>query len=174
MNDNLYSPEYLHQITINWSRPIAWNNVDKYNKDWDGGLYYITRTIHAKSGDSSTPIYIGKSIGKISKRVLSHSLNDSNCPFYAERGEFKVRFGRIVSPINYMKHYHFNRLLLTIESALIQEVKPKCNVSQKNQYTPWYDLRIISIGYRDRIPGKINNRDHSNILPRPKWWDGQF
>ncbi len=171
---NYYSPDRLHSITINWSNPINWNNVNEFNDDWEGGLYYITRTIHTQSGDRITPIYIGKSIRRISKRILEHSLNDSNCPFYDKRGEFKVRFGRIVSPQNPMRHYHFNRLLLTIESALIQEVKPICNISQKRKYTPWYDLIIRNEGKRDRMPKEINNRDHANVLPRPKWWNGQI
>ena len=172
MNKHQYSPDRLHNITVDWSYPIGWDNVDK--NDLEGGFYYITRTIHRQEGDSITPIYIGKSIRKISKRVLEHSINDSEHPFPIEYGEFNVRFGKIVSPRNYKKHYHFDRLLLAIESALIQEVKPKCNVSQKRKYTRWYDLRITSIGYRNRIPKEINNRLHTNILPRPNWWHGQF
>jgi hypothetical protein len=174
MNNYYCSPDRLHSITINWSKPINWNYINRFNKDWDGGLYYITRTIHTQAGDRITPIYIGKSIGKISKRILRHTPNDSKNSFHTKNGEFKVRFGRIVSPQNPKKHYHFNRLLLTIESALIQEVRPICNISQKRKYTPWYDLLIRNEGKRDRMPKEINNRDHINVLQRPKWWNGQI
>ena len=119
-------------------------------------------------------IYIGKAKGKISKRICQHHIQDSNTPFLQERGEFKVRFGRIISPKQYQKAYHYNRLLLTIESALITEVNPKCNCSQKKAYTRWYILLIKSIGKHDRIPSLIDNRTHQNIIPSPTWWTGDL
>lgn len=168
-----YTPFRVHEITVDWSNPIRWDKVTEYQKDWDGGLYYITRRIHMEDHDSITRLYIGKASGRISKRILQHTLNDSKCPFIEKRGDFEVRFGRIVSPLKYKKRFHFNRLLLTIESALINEVCTTCNVSQTNRYTRWYRLIIHNIGKRDDIPAIIDNRDHVNASP-PKDWDGSF
>jgi hypothetical protein len=167
-------PIRLHTVTIKWSNPILWENINQYNKDWNGGFYYITRIIHKANADYETPIYIGKAKGKISKRICQHHIQDSNTPFLQERGEFKVRFGRIISPKDYQKVYHNNRLLLTVESALITEVNPKCNCSQKKAYTRWYILLIKSIGKHDRIPSLIDNREHQNIIPSPTWWTGDL
>ena len=167
-------PYRLHTVVINWSNPILWDNIHLYNKDWNGGFYYITRIIHRANADSETPIYIGKTKGKISKRICQHHMTDSNTPFLHEYGEFRVRFGRIISPINYKKTYHHNRLLLTIESALITEVKPKCNCSQKKSYTRWYILRINNTGKHERIPAMIDNREHQNIIQSPSWWNGDI
>lgn len=96
-------PIRLHTITIKWSNPILWENISLYNKDWEGGFYYITRTIHRANADYETPIYIGKAKGKISKRICQHHIQDSNTPFLQERGEFKVRFGSIIRQKNIKK-----------------------------------------------------------------------
>lgn len=168
------NPSRLHTVTIKWSMPIVWENINQFNKDWDGGFYYITRIIHRGNNDYETPIYIGKAKGKISKRIYQHHFQDSTTPFLNERGDFRVRFGVIVSPIKYKTVYHYNRLLLTIESALITEVNPKCNCSQKKSYTRWYILKIKNIGKHDRIPSQIDNRKHKNIIPSPKWWTGDI
>lgn len=166
------SPFRTHTIIIKWSNPIPWDRVARYDDDWDGGWYYITRSIHKKDGEHITPLYIGKSCNKISKRILEHHLNDSNKPFLGEYGELKVRFGRVVSPNLFWKRYHLNRFLLTVESALITEVQPKNNLSQTKKYTRWYKLVIINQGKHDRIPSVIDNRTHLNVLPLPEWWDG--
>lgn len=167
-------PYRLHTVVINWSNPISWDNINLYNKDWEGGFYYITSIIHRANGDNETPIYIGKTKRRISQRICQHHINDSNTPFLNEYGEFRVRFGRIVSPINYQKAYHYNRLLLTIESALITEVGPKCNCSQRKAYTRWYVLQIKNTGKHDRIPALIDNREHQNIIESPSWWIGDI
>ena len=169
-----HNPYRLHTVIINWSRPISWDRISLYNKDWEGGFYYITRIIHRENADYETPIYIGKTKGKISKRICWHNVDDSNTPFLCEYGELRVRFGKIFSPKNYQKVYHYNRLLLTIESALITEVKPKCNYSQKKAYTRWYALRIKNIGKHDRIPALIDNREHQNVIQSPSWWIGDI
>lgn len=167
-------PYRLHTVVIDWSNPISWKNINLYNKDWEGGFYYITRIIHRENADYETPIYIGKTKRKISKRICQHNLKDSNSPFSREIGEFKVRFGRIIFPKEYRKVYHYNRLLLTIESALITEVKPKCNCSQSKAYTRWYVLQIKNRGKHDRIPALIDNREHQNIIQSPSWWFGDI
>lgn len=167
-------PYRLHTVVIDWSNPISWDNINLYNKDWNGGFYFVTRIIHRKNADYETPIYIGKTIRKISKRICQHHLEDSNKPFLREYGEFKVRFGRIVSPKNYQKAYHYNRLLLTIESALISEVNPKCNCSQKKAYTRWYILLIKNTGKHNFIPALIDNREHNNVIKSPSWWIGDI
>ncbi|MCR4800932.1 MAG: hypothetical protein K5860_10525 [Bacteroidales bacterium] len=168
------NPFRVHAIKIKWSNPICWENVRQFNKDWEGGFYYITRIIHKKNKDYETPIYIGKTKGKISKRILQHHSQESNKPFLNEYGDFRVRFGSIIFPVNYQKVYHYNRLLLTIESALITEVKPKCNCSQVESYTRWYLLKIISEGKRGSIPAEIDNRTHKNIIKTPSWWQGDI
>lgn len=169
-----YSPFRVHEITIDWSMPIQWDRISEYNKDWDGGWYYITRRIHKKELDYITTIYIGKASGKISKRILQHHIKDSKTPFMSEYGEFEVRFGRVVSPDRCRDRFHFNRFLLTVESALITEVCPKCNQSQTNRYTRWYKLIIHNIGKHDIIPSVIDNREHTNIIPLPDWWCGEL
>ena len=50
-------PNRLHTVTIKWSNPILWENINQYNKDWNGGFYYITRIIHKANADYETPIY---------------------------------------------------------------------------------------------------------------------
>ena len=172
MSNNPYSPYRLHDITINWSNPIAWDNIS--GKEWKCGWYYITRHIHRNGYDVVTPIYIGKAKGVISKRVLHHSLVDSNSRFLEKRGEFKVRFGQVISPDNFDRRYHINRLLLTVESALITEVQPICNISQTGKYRRWYRLRINNVGKHDQIPSIIDNREHDNAKEPPVWWDGEF
>ena len=168
-----YSPFRVHTIVINWSNPIDWDRIDRFDDDWNGGWYYITRSIYKSDAVYTTPIYIGKSMNKISKRILSHKLNDSETPFLSEYGEFKVRFGRVVSPDYYWKRFHFNRFLLTVESALITEVQPKSNRSQTQKYTRWYKLVIINKGKHDQIPRVIDNRAHNNVRRLPEWWIGQ-
>lgn len=167
-----YSPFRTHFITIRWSNPVPWSNIE--SKDYEGGWYYITRRIHGKNGDVITPLYIGKARGCISQRILQHTLEDSKCPFLEKRGEFEVRFGILEGNICYNRRYHFNRLLLTVESALITEVRPLCNQSQMGRYTRWYKLVITSIGKRGRIPQIIDNRDHENLFALPDWWNGEI
>ena len=91
-----------------------------------------------------------------------------------KRGEFKVRFGQVISPDNFDRRYHINRLLLTVESALITEVQPICNISQTGKYRRWYRLRINNVGKHDQIPSIIDNREHDNAKEPPVWWDGEF
>ena len=152
----------VHSFKIRWSNPITWNRIDLYKDDWDGGLYYITRRIHMRDYDTVTPIYIGKSKNKISRRIFQHSLGESKTSFLDQRGDFEVRLGRIVYPTRSPERFHFNRLLLTLESALIKEVKPKCNISQVGKYTRWYKLIIFNEGKRDQIPKIIDNRMQDN------------
>lgn len=172
MSSRAYSPYRVHDITINWSRPIRWENIS--GKEWKCGWYYITRHIHMRGYDVITPIYIGKAKGVISKRILQHSIEDSCSPFLEKRGEFKVRFGCVIEPERFYKRYHINRLLLTVESALITEVQPDCNISQSGRYSRWYRLRINNIGKHDQIPSWIDNRDQDNAKEPPDWWDGEL
>ena len=137
MSNNPYSPYRLHDITINWSNPIAWDNIS--GKEWKCGWYYITRHIHRNGYDV-----------------------------------VKVRFGQVISPDNFDRRYHINRLLLTVESALITEVQPICNISQTGKYRRWYRLRINNVGKHDQIPSIIDNREHDNAKEPPVWWDGEF
>ncbi len=169
----MHSPFRQHTIIIKWSNPIRWDRVAKFDSDWNGGWYYITRNIYRNGQCYVTPIYIGKASGKISKRILNHTYRDSEKPFLREYGEFEIRFGRVVSPLNYRTSYHYNRLLLTVESALITEIYPKCNCSQTQRYTPWYKLVIKNTGKHDRIPDTITTESQAaHHLYLPSWWDG--
>ena len=85
-----------------------------------------------------------------------------------------MRFGQVISPENFNRRYHINRLLLTVESALITEVQPICNISQTGKYRRWYRLRMNNVGKHDQIPSVIDNRDHENAKEPPEWWDGEF
>ena len=130
--------------------------------------------VYIMHDDADAIIYIGKAKGIISKRVLQHSLEDSNTPFLEKRGEFKVRFGQVILPENFDRRYHINRLLLSVESALITEVQPICNISQTGKYRRWYRLKINNVGKHDQIPSIIDNREHDNAKEPPIWWDGEL
>ena len=89
-----------------------------------------------------------------------------------KKGELYVRLGKSVEPqslATYEKEERgYDRLLLTIESGLITELRNLgykvmrnlTNVQQTNTYTLWYNLIIQNSGYRGLLPSEIDNRTH--------------
>lgn len=173
----------LHTINIRWTRATSFNEEDlkRLRNDKECGWYIITRQF----GPIETPIYVGKAKNTIYKRVLQHTPDDSYESFFERRGEKYVYIGTIEnSTLNtkdkLSRRYHVNRLLLTVESALIQNIYGKfgdviCNHSQKNKYTRWYKFRIVNSNIRESIlDHEIINSEHDNTIPCPIWWKGQL
>ena len=117
-----------------------------------------------------TPVYVGKSCQTFRKRFKQHI--DGDKLFLHKKGELYVRLGKIVEPqslATYEKEERgYDRLLLTIESGLITELRNLgykvmrnlTNVQQTNTYTLWYNLIIQNSGYRGLLPSEIDNRTH--------------
>ena len=174
----------LHTITIKWTRSTSFDKdeLGRLRDDKECGWYIITKL--TRNG-YEIPIYIGKAINTIYKRVLQHTKDDSNSAFLNKYGEKYVYIGTIDNvSLNtkekLSKHYHVNRLLLTVESALIQNKKEyfkkdNCNISQNGRYTRWYKLRIKNLNINEALLDHlIDNREHNNVYPCPKWWKGQL
>ena len=174
----------LHTITIKWTRATSFNKNElrRLRNDKECGWYIITKL--TRNGDE-VPIYIGKAINCIYKRVLQHRTDDSDTPFLKKYGEKYVYIGTVQNVTlntkeKLRKHYHLNRLLLTVESALIQNKndyfkKYNCNISQNLKYTRWYMLRIKNMNINETIIDHvIDNREHENVYPCPKFWKGQL
>ena len=154
-----YSPERLHTIEINWGFPIPIENIQTNWKSSEIGIYYISRVF----GGKETPIYIGKTEQSFEIRMNQHFRDNSS--FLNKRGAKYIRLGHIVRPKN-LSGYDLTRLLLTIESVIINEINPLLrdnltNVSQSSSYTAWYDLHIINSGKRGMIPSDITLRVNS-------------
>lgn len=173
-----YSPDRVHSIRIRWSYPLVWDEKTYREKraDRECGWYYVTR----KWGNVETAIYIGKARGTIYRRVLQHKINDSKTPFLMKKGEILVRFGNVENPSldttsKISAHYHTDRFLKTVESALIQFAQPMCNISQIKSYTRWYKLKIENVGINsDLMARMIDNREDKNAKVYPSWWEGEL
>ena len=173
-----YDPLRLHSIRIRWSFPLPWDEASFKEKraEKECGWYYVTRVW----GNTETAIYIGKARGRIYKRVLQHSIDDSESPFLLKRGELFVRFGTVDNThrntiAKLARCYHTDRFLKTVESALIQDARPLCNISQTNKYTRWYKLRIYNLGINHNLLSRIvDNSNDENVYDNPSWWEGQL
>ena len=114
-----------------------------------------------------TPVYVGKSCQTFRKRFKQHI--DGDKLFLHKKGELYVRLGKIVEPQSLATYEKvergYDRLLLTIESGLITELRNLgykvmrnlTNVQQTNTYTLWYNLIIQNSGYRGLLPSEIDN-----------------
>ena len=178
------SIDRLHTITIRWTRSTYFDKdeLKRLRDDKECGWYIITKL--TRDG-YEVPIYIGKAINSIYKRVLQHRKDDSDTPFLKKYGDKYVYIGTVDNATLNTKHklskrYHLNRLLLTVESALIQNKneyfeKYNCNISQNAKYTRWYKLRIKNLYINEALlDHEIDNREHENVYPCPKWWKGQL
>ena len=178
------SIDRLHTITIRWTRSTYFDKdeLKRLRDDKECGWYIITKL--TRDG-YEVPIYIGKAINSIYKRVLQHRKDDSDTPFLKKYGDKYVYIGTVDNATlntkqKLSKRYHLNRLLLTVESALIQNKneyfeKYNCNISQNAKYTRWYKLRIKNLYINEALlDHEIDNREHENVYPCPQWWKGQL
>lgn len=154
-----YDSNRLHTVEINWGFPIPLSFINSNWKSTEKGIYYISRIF----GSKETPIYIGQTVQSFSKRIGQHLYDKSD--FLDKRGDKFIRMGTIVKPKDLSGYDNEQRLLKTIESAIITEVNgitnySLTNKSQAQSHTIWYDLRIINTGKRGVIPREIYNRNH--------------
>lgn len=160
----------LRHIKIKWSYPRRWEDFE-HNPSIDSwGLYYITRAIYYEDRTDETPIYIGKTIRSFRQRFREHEKDGKL--FLYKRGDIYVRLGTIEFPNSLCTYENeedgINRLLLTLESGVINELQCQghkiqrnlTNISQTSSYTVHYELEVENIGYRHFIPSVFNNRIH--------------
>ena len=160
----------LRHVTLDWTYPRRWDEYEDNPAIDECGVYYISRCIFYSDHIDETPVYIGKTRQSFRKRFKQHM--DDDKPFLHKKGELYVRLGRIVEPQRLASYENeergYDRLLLTIESGLITELRNLgykvmrnlTNVQQTNTYTLWYNLIIQNSGYRGLLPSEIDNRTH--------------
>lgn len=135
----------MRNIEIYWTYPRNYSDIGAHPFGDCLGIYYISRVW----GGKETAIYVGKTLQAFKTRMYQH---DCNCDEYTvKRGQLRIRLGTISQSFNFgrLNKDHF---ILTLESAIIQNVKDKagvnlCNKRQVNQYSFYYDLQIKNTGF---------------------------
>jgi hypothetical protein len=155
-NENM-NEELSHIVTIHWSKPFALDRITNSSKIQDKGVYFITRKYKRNGITIEKPVYVGMTRRDFEVRFNEHLRDQSNwCLTY---GAKFVRFGTIERLYEYDK-YDESHLLTTIESRLIEELRPEFgsemeNISQTKGYTEWYRLKIRHVGYNRFVKGDI-------------------
>lgn len=139
------------EIELRWTYPkemnAAWESDDSYGR----GIYQITRWF----GDNESLIYIG--LVKKKNRDFYIRLNEHWKWLENLRGEVYIRFGKIVKKEGL---HTTEKLIETIEGALICEHDPKLNTCKINSYTAHKELVIRNTGYRGFLHKVVDTRDH--------------
>lgn len=155
----------LRNITIQWTYPVCWENINSHDYRYNDGIYYISSKYNTRWGIKEKPLYIGKTKRSFYERLNEHF--NSKSKFTAEKGKLYVRFGLITSPVNIkgIVGEEYDNLLKTIESGLIWELnksltKKLVNISQTKGYTLYHELKINNTGFRGALPKVIPNREH--------------
>lgn len=153
MPPNLHKQYTMREIELMWSYPRNYYDIDRHPDSDCLGIYYISRIW----GGKETVIYVGKTLQAFRNRMKQH--NDSCDEYTQKRGQLKIRLGLIPQSFNIgnMNKEHF---ILTLESAIIQNIKDKpgvnlCNRRQINNYTYFYNLAIINTGFHGKIDRRI-------------------
>lgn len=143
----------MRNIEIYWTYPRDYNNIGDHPWGDCLGIYYISRVW----GGKETAIYVGKTLQAFKTRMYQHDLDGDD--YTTKRGRLKIRLGTIPQSFNFgrLNKDHF---ILTLESAIIQNIKDKsgvnlCNKKQLNQCSYYYDLQIKSTGFPAVIDREI-------------------
>lgn len=133
------------KITINWSRPIPWDERDLYEAIETGpGVYAISRIF----GNKETLLYIGETKRESFKKRMDEHVTDHNKgkeEFLNLRGRKYVRFGHIDGFQGY-DEITMKRILRNTETHLIWNYNPQENRKQLATATIWKQLDITNRG----------------------------
>ena len=143
----------MRNIEIYWTYPRDYNNIGDHPLGDCLGIYYISRVW----GGKETAIYVGKTLQAFKTRMYQHDLDGDD--YTTKRGRLKIRLGTIPQSFNFgrLNKDHF---ILTLESAIIQNIKDKsgvnlCNKQQLIQSSYYYGLQTRSTGFQAVIDREI-------------------
>lgn len=133
-------------ITIQWSRPVAWEEMWKSPMIESGpGVYAISRIF----GEHETLLYIGETKRKnFQTRMDEHEKDHEKGKevFLYCRGKKIVRFGAIEG-LSCYDDLTLKRVLRNTETHLIWTLEPRCNRKQLETSTIWKQLYISNRGW---------------------------
>ncbi len=139
------------EIEIRWTYPKEMNAAWDSDESMGRGIYQITRVF----GQSETLIYVG--LVKKRGRHFYLRLNEHWSWMEKMRGTVNIRFGRIVNDGDMRIT---EKLIETIEGALICEHEPRRNICKINSYFAHRELIIWNTGYRGFMNQIVDTRDH--------------
>lgn len=158
----------IQTVKINWSKPIALDNrFNSANFDEQEGLYLISTQYIRNGRLFNRYIYVGETINKFHNRFLQHLNNNKRSRWAKLPGLKFVRFGKIMNKPSFINDDKW--FTLTLESAVIQDIKNRPNVRlvnrhQVKKYTIYYDIEIVNEGCRGPISSVINTRELYNTI----------